>query len=159
LNALSTGLFFLFSALALAGALVTAASRLRPLRGAGLLGVAAGLAGLYAVASSGLAALVALVAYVALAALFAFPNQRSLRRESPPALVHQAGALAAGLLLIGLGYAAFRGGFAHGSGPPGALNAGDVGRLLFSRDVLAVEAVGGLLLASLAGAAHFWWER
>jgi NADH:ubiquinone oxidoreductase subunit 6 (subunit J) len=157
LNALSTGLFFLFSALALAGALLAVATGSRSLRATGLLGVGAGLAGIYAEASAGFTALVVLVAYLPLAALFATPGPRARRAEAAPGLAHQAGAIAAGLLLAGLAYAAFRGAFGHGPGPQGAFNAGEVGRLLFTRDALALEAVGGLVLASVAGAASFWW--
>jgi NADH:ubiquinone oxidoreductase subunit 6 (subunit J) len=157
LNALSTGFFFLFSAVALAGALTAVASTRRSLRGAGLAAVGAGLAGIYLDAGAGFAALVVLVAYLPLAALFAVPGGRARRAEAAPGLAHQAGAVAAGLLLVGLGYAAFRGAFGHGPGPGGTFNTADVGRLFFSRDALALEAVGGLILAALAGGAHFWW--
>jgi NADH:ubiquinone oxidoreductase subunit 6 (subunit J) len=157
LNALSTAFFFLFSAVALAGALSAVASTRRSLRGAGLAAVSAGLAGIYIEASAGFAALVALLAYLALAALHASPGARGRRAEAAPGPAHQAGAVAAGLMLAGLGYAAFRGAFGHGPGPTGTFNAAEVGRLLFSRDALALEAVGGLILAALAGASHFWW--
>lgn len=159
MNALTTALFFLFAAVALAGALATALAGSRPLRGLGLLLVGVGAGGLCFAASAGYAGGVLLIAFAGLGALFAYPNPRSLRGEGLARPAHQLGALGAAGLLVMLAYAAFRGAFAHGEGPPGSFNAGDVGRLLFSHEALATEAVAALLLASVSGAAVAWWGR
>jgi hypothetical protein len=62
----------------------------------------------------------------------------------------------AALLLVGLAYAAFRGGFAHATFHDGPFNTMTVARLLFAHDALATDAVGGLVLAALVGAAIAW---
>src|SRR2546426_846878 len=83
------------------------------------------------------------------------PDYRFLE-EAASGLWRQAGAVGAALLLAVLAYAAFRGNFAHATFNGGPFGSVAVGRLLFAHDALATEAVGGLVLASLVGAAGAW---
>ena len=68
----------------------------------------------------------------------------------------QLAAVGAAILLAALAYAAFRGDFARVTFNGGFFGSAAVGRLLFARDALAVEAVGALALATLVGVTVAW---
>ena len=56
-------------------------------------------------------------------------------------------------------YAAWRGDFVHATFRGGELGSAAVGRLLFTHDALATEAVGALVLVTLVGATAAWRLR
>jgi hypothetical protein len=128
-DVLLTIAFYVCAGLALAGALSSAllsgASSWRPLA---LLAVAVLLSGPRAAA----------------AAVGAVKEHRRLA---------QVGALAAAALFVTLAYAAVRGDFVRGAYPGGWFGAAFVGRLLFTRDAMAMQAVAFALLIGLTGAA------
>jgi len=147
--------FYVSAAVLLAGALAVAFLSSRGGRGLGLAVVGLGLAGVYVSLSAGFVALVALVAYAVIAVLVARPDYRNL-----PMLVtsdwRQAGAVGATILLVALAYAAYNGDFAHATFYGGPFNSVAVGRLLFTHDALATEAMGLVALAALVGSAVVW---
>src|SRR3984893_16240051 len=114
-----------------------------------------GLAGIYLSLSAGFAAILVLVCYAAAALVVARPNYRTVEQVTG-GLWRQVGAVGAALLLAVLAYAAFRGTFAHAIFYGGAFGSVSVARLLFAHDALATEAVGGLVLVALVGAAAAW---
>ncbi len=116
---------------------------------------ALGVAGIYASLSAGFAAIVVLVCYVGCALLVARPDYRTVELAAG-GLWRQVGAVGAALLLVGLAYAAFRGRFAHATFYDGPFNTMTVARLLFAHDAPATDAVAGLVLAALVGAAIAW---
>ena len=124
-------------------------------RGAALALTGFGLAGIYASLSAGFAAIVVLVCYVGCALLVVRPDYRTVE-QATRGLWRQVGAVGAAVLLAALAYAAFRGDFAHAIFYGGPFGAVSVGRLLFTHDTLATEAIGGLVLVTLVGAAAAW---
>lgn len=146
--------FYVSAALAVIGGLLVAFVP-APRRGAALAVSGLGVAGVYVSLSAGFAAAVALICYAGCALLVARPDYRTVT-QAATGLWRQLGAVGAALLLAALAYASFRGNFAHATfyGEPfGAVSAG---RLFFTHDALATEAVGGIVLAGLVGAALAW---
>lgn len=174
-----TIVFWICAAMAVVGALTSALVATSAPRLVGLVGVAAGTAGALAVLSAGFVGLVALVCLGASALLLALPAPSATGRGGRPQPAAPAAARrqgrwpsalgldpsawvgggAAALLLLAVGFVALRGGFAAGDGAPGAFGAATVGRLLFGRDAVALEAVGALLMVALAVAAGAWSRR
>src|SRR5262249_54395421 len=103
-------------------------------------------------------ALVALICLGTSALLIAVGEEhpaalRALSLAGPwPSLGARLGGLAAGLLLVVLVLVAVAGSFAAG-GSGGGVDASPVGRVLFARDAMAVDAVGAALMVALAAAA------
>lgn len=146
-----TIVFYLSAILAVAGALATALLPAGPRGRAGLLALAVGTAGVLVSLSAGFAALVALVCLGGTALV--------LGREAAPAagasagqrtLAAQIGAVAAGLLVLLLVYVALRGAFAAAPFTGDGFGFAALGRVLFGRDAMAMEAVGAMLLVALA---------
>jgi NADH:ubiquinone oxidoreductase subunit 6 (subunit J) len=150
--------FYVSAALSVIGGLLVALLPDRARRAIALAVAGLGLAGLYASLSAGFAGLVALVCYAGCALLLARTDYRSVQLAVNDRL-RQMGALGAGGLLVILAYSAFRGGFQTGSFSGGAVGTGAIGSLLFTQDALATEAVGALVLATLAGVAVAWRRR
>jgi NADH:ubiquinone oxidoreductase subunit 6 (subunit J) len=150
--------FYVSSGVSVIGALGVALIPARGLRGGALAVAGVGIAGIYLSLGAGFAAAVALICYLACATLVAGPRYRSVEGVIRP-LWRQLGAVAAGALLVLLGYSAFRGDFARAKAVSEAFGASDVGRLLFAHDAFATEAIAALVLASLAGAAAAWRAR
>ena len=147
--------FYVSAALAGVGGLLLAFLRGHWNRGLALGVVGLGVAGIYASLSAGFAAIVVLVCYVGCALLVSRPDYRTVE-QAAAGLWRQIGAVGAALLLVVLGYAAFRGRFAHATFYDGPFNTMTVTRLLFAHDALATEAVAGVVLAALVGAAIAW---
>jgi NADH:ubiquinone oxidoreductase subunit 6 (subunit J) len=147
--------FYVSAALAGVGGLVLAFAKGHERRSLGLGLVGLGAAGTYTSLSAGFAAVITLVCYVACALLVARPDYRALEQVAG-SVWRQVGAVGAALLFAALAYAAFRGDFARATFYGGAFGAVSVGRLLFAHDALATEAVGGLVLVALVGAALAW---
>jgi NADH:ubiquinone oxidoreductase subunit 6 (subunit J) len=147
--------FYVSAALAGAGGLLIAFMGGHWRRGLGMALTGLGLAGIYASLSAGFAAVVVLVCYFACALLVARPDYRTVEHVAG-ALWRQLGAVGAALLFVGLAYAAYRGNFAHAQFKGETINTAPVGRLLFTHDALASEAVAGVVLISLVGAALAW---
>ena len=153
-------IFYACSGLATAGSLAATLAGAR-WRSLSLAAVAVGTAGALASLSAGLAALLALVALGGCALLIgalppdpAGPADRPRRgRAGGPGLTVAVGAAMSLLLVAGLLLAVWRGSFAAGPYPGGWFGAAAVGRAFFARDALALEALAGMLLAALAGAA------
>jgi|GEM_PF-1041278 len=124
-------------------------------RGLALGAFGLGVAGIYASLSAAFAAIVVLVCSVGCALLVARPDYRTVE-QAAAGLWRQIGAVGAALLLVALAYAAFRGRFAHATFYDGPFNTMTVARLLFAHDALATEAVAGVVLAALVGAAIAW---
>lgn len=150
--------FYASAALSVIGALVVALAPGRDLRGAGIAVLGIGLAGIYLVLSAGLTAVVALICYLACAALAAGSRYRAVEPAVTPAW-RQLGALGAAGVLALLAYAAFRGDFVTASFFGGVLNSAALGRLFFTHDALATEAIGAVVLVSLAGGTAAWRIR
>ncbi len=146
--------FYVSAALAGAGGLFLAFTDRHERRGVAMGLIALGMAGVYASLSAGFAAIVVLICYAGCALLLARPDYRTVE-QAAGGLWRQAGAVGAAVLLGALAYAAFRGNFAHATfnRPFGAEW---VGRLMFAHDAMATEAVGGLVLVALVGAAAAW---
>lgn len=149
--------FYVSAALSVAGGLSVAFLESRRRRGAALAVVGIGLAGMYASLSAGLAGAMALLCYAVIALLVARRDYRALALPVDDRWRQVAGVGAAVLLAV-LAYAAYRGSFVHATFYGGPIGTAAVGRLLFSHDALATEAVGALVLAALVGAA-FGWRR
>ena len=154
MDVLLTIAFCVCSVIALAGALGAAllpsASSWRTVA---LLALAVGTAGVLGSLSAGFAGLVALVC-LATAAILVSARQPGARVGSLPGEPRwsaQLGALAAAALFLVLAYAALRGDFVHGSYPGGWFGAAFLGRLLATRDALALQALGFALLVGLSG--------
>jgi hypothetical protein len=103
----------------------------------------------------GVAAIVVLVCYLGCALLVARPDYRTVE-QAARGIWRQIGAVGAALLVVALAYAAFRGRFAHATSYAGPFNSVNVARLLFAHDALATEAVAGVVLVALVGAAIAW---
>ena len=151
--------FYVSAAVSLGGGLLVAFMPARALRGAALGIAGLGMAGLLASLSADFAALVALICYAACGLLVAGPRYRVM--DTPVgAAWRQVGAVAAAGLLAVLAYAAWRGDFVHAPVfRGGEIGAAAVGRLMFARDALAMEAVAALVMAALAGATVAWRLR
>ena len=147
--------FYVSAALAGAGGLFLAFTDSRQRRAVALGLVGLGVAGIDLALSAGFTALVVLICYAGCALLAMRPDHRFLEQAASGPW-RQAGAVGAALLLAVFAYAAFRGNFAHATFNGGPFGSVAVGRLLFAHDALATEAVGGLVLASLVGAAGAW---
>jgi NADH:ubiquinone oxidoreductase subunit 6 (subunit J) len=117
-----------------------------------------GLAGIYISLGAGFAAGVALVCYLGCAVLVAGPRYRSVETLTPT-MWRQLGAIGAGAILLVLGFAAYRGNFVAAKPSGDGIGIADIGRLLFAHDALATDAVAGLVLVSLVGAAAVWRVR
>jgi hypothetical protein len=63
------------------------------------------------------------------------------------------GGVAAAALVVLLVYAALRGDFVRGSYPGGWFGAAALGRVFFSRDAIALQAVAGVIMISLGALA------
>jgi hypothetical protein len=150
--------FFVSSAVALAGAVLVALLPGRDLRSLALLVSGAGVAGVEVSLSAGFAALVTLVSFAGSAALLARPDYRAFEWRDA-ALWRQLGAVGAALMLALLGYAAYRGAFAHVKFNGGDLGTAAVGRLLFAREALATEAVTAIVVVALVVMALLWRLR
>ncbi len=147
--------FYVSAALAGVGGLGLAFARSHQRRGLGLGLVGLGVAGAYVSLSAGFAAVIALVCYAGCALLIARPDYRTVE-QAVSTTWRQAGAVGAAVLFAVLAYAAFRGDFVHATfygGPFGSLS---LARLMFAHDALATEAVGGVVLVALVGAAAAW---
>jgi NADH:ubiquinone oxidoreductase subunit 6 (subunit J) len=147
--------FYVSAALAGAGGLFLAFTDRHERRGVAMGLIALGIAGIYGSLSAGFAAIVVLICYAGCALLLARPDYRTVERAAG-GLWRQAGAVGAAVLLGSLAYAAFRGNFAHATYNGGPFGAEWVGRLMFAHDAMATEAVGGLVLVALVGAAAAW---
>jgi NADH:ubiquinone oxidoreductase subunit 6 (subunit J) len=159
--------FYVSAALAGVGGVLLAFLRGHWNRGVALAVTGLGLAGIYASLSAGFAAVVVLVCYAVCALLVARPDYRSIEQAVGGAW-RQVGAVGAAGLFAVLAYAAFRGQFAHldagwtGYAPltetfnVGSFGSVAVARLLFGHDALATEAIGGVVLVALVGAAVAW---
>jgi NADH:ubiquinone oxidoreductase subunit 6 (subunit J) len=124
-------------------------------RGAAIGATGLGLAGIYASLSAGFASIVVIACYAGCALLVARPDYRTVE-QAARSQWRQLGAVGAAVLWAALAYAAFRGNFTHATFYGGAFGSVSIGRLLFTHDALATEAVGGLVLVALVGAAAAW---
>ena len=159
---LSTLLFFICAAVAVAGAFVAALTyrdRPRAQRALGVLAVGDGAAGMFALLSAGFAAVVELVAAAGSALLLGLTPAAPGLQRAGPGWSAQLAAAGCALLFAVLAFAAWRGGLASAAYPGGSLNTAAVARLLLDRDLLAGAAVGALLLVAVAGAATSWRAR
>lgn len=158
MDALHSVLFYVLAAVALAGALTAALLPLREWRALGVLAAGAGLGGLLAVLSAGFAAVVTLVAFAACSVALAGRRYRVVWAEAAGRW-EQAGALASGLLLLMLLYAAWRADYFHGAYPGGSFGTAAVGRLLLAHDGLAGDALALLAMVAVVSAGLFWRAR
>lgn len=147
--------FYASSTLALGGGLATVLLPGRGWRSLALLISGIGVAGIYTALSAGFAALVVLISFAGSALLLARPDYRAVTGHTRR-LWRQLGAIGAAVLMAGLAYSAFRGGFARISFNGGFFGSAAVGRLLFAHDALATEAVGALVLVALVGLTVAW---
>ena len=158
MDVLTSVVFYALAAVSLIGAFGVALLPGGSLRAPAFLLAAVGAAGLYAVLAAGFAAAVALVVLVAAGLLLA-PLPAAGAVAVPARRAQQVGALACAALFAVLAYAAYRGGFFHGTyaaGDFGLFNAAAMGRLLLGRDALATEAAGALLLLALVTGGARW---
>lgn len=147
--------FYVSAALSVAGGLSLAFLESRRRRGAALAVVGLGAAGTYASLSAGLAGAMALLCYAVIALLVARRDYRAIALPVDDRWRQVAG-VGAALLLAVLAYSAYRGSFAHAPFYGGPIGTAAIGRLLFSHDALATEAITALVLAALVGAAVGW---
>src|SRR6266852_1358631 len=147
--------FYVSAALAGVGGLGLAFVRPHQRRGLALGLVGVGVAGAYASLSAGFAALIVLICYAACALLIARPDYRTVE-QLVGTLWRQVGAVGAALLFAAVAYAAFRGDFVHATFYAGPFGSVSLARLMFAHDALATEAVAGLVLVTLVGAAFEW---
>ncbi|HEY1455390.1 MAG TPA: hypothetical protein VGG31_02755 [Candidatus Dormibacteraeota bacterium] len=150
--------FYVSATLSIGGALLVAFVPGRFLRGLALAVTGLGIAGIALSLSAGIAALSVLVCYAAMALLVAGPRYRVVEPQLASTW-RQLGALGAAGLFALLAYAAWRGDFVHATFNGGAFGTAATGRFLFAHDALATEAVAGLVLVCLAGAAAAWRTR
>ena len=147
--------FYVSAALAGVGGILLAFLHGHWHRGLALGAFGLGVAGIYMSLSAGFAAIVVLVCYIGCALLVARPDYRTVE-QAARGLWRQIGAVGAALLVVALAYAAFRGRFAHATFYGGPFNSVSVARLLFAHDALATEAVAGVALIAMVGAAIAW---
>jgi hypothetical protein len=150
--------FYVSAAISIGGGLLLAFLPGRGSRGVAMAVAGVGIVGLYASLSAGFAGLVALVCYAGCALLVAAPQYRVMDTVTA-GVWRQVGAVAAAGLFAILAYAAWRGDFVHATFRGGELGSAVVGRLLFAHDALATEAVGAMVLVTLAGATAVWRLR
>lgn len=150
--------FYASSGISVAGGLGVALLPQRDWRGVSLGVVGVGLAGIYFSLDAGFAAFIALLCYLGCAFVLAGPVYRAF--ELPMHFLwRQVGAVAAAALFAVLAYAAFRGDFVNANYFGGALNTAAIGRLLFTHDAMALEAIAALGLACFAGGTAVWRIR
>ena len=165
--------FYVSAALSVAGGLSVAFLPDRTRRALALAVAGIGVAGIYAALSAAFVGLLALVSFAGCAALLAGPGYRAIE-SAVGQRWRQVGAVAAAALFAILAYAAFRGRFAnawtgyvpltektyqsHMFGGDG-FGAAQLGKQLFTRDALATEAIGTLVLVALVGATAAWRAR
>jgi NADH:ubiquinone oxidoreductase subunit 6 (subunit J) len=147
--------FYVSAALAGVGGLGLAFARHHERRGLALGLVGLGVAGAYASLSAGFAAVIAILCYAGCALLIARPDYRTVE-QAVGAVWRQLGAVAAAVLFAALAYAAYRGDFFHATFYGGLFGSNSLARLMFAHDALATEAVAGLVLVALVGAAFAW---
>ena len=147
MDTLHSVVFYIFSAIAVAGALLAALARSRELGLGGLFLVAIGAAIVLADLSGGFAGLVVFILLFAAAAL---TSTVPLGAETPFRRAENLGALAAALLFAALAYASYRGLYHSAGYPGGTFNAAALGRLLIGRDGMAVIAGAAAVLIGLA---------
>jgi hypothetical protein len=146
LDTLHSVLFYAFAAVTVAGGVATALLGGRS-RALGVGAVAVGLAGLYADLNAGFAAVVVLLGMGASAViLLRFQSTAS----APAGIGQQVGAALAGAAFLVLAYVAFRFTYFPGANLTGVFNTAAIGRLLLSRDALALEAIAAALLVAAA---------
>jgi NADH:ubiquinone oxidoreductase subunit 6 (subunit J) len=158
MDSLHTIGFYVSAAISVAGGLSVAFLPDRVRRGMALGAVAIGVAGIYLSLSAGFAALVALACYGGCALLLAGPAYRTLESVTGSPW-RQLGAIAAAALFGALAYAAYFGDFHRATYFGGDFGSAAIGRRLFAHDALATEAVAGLVLVALVGAAAAWRAR
>jgi hypothetical protein len=146
------------AAVTLAGALAVALLPDRPRRAFGVVVAGLGLTGLLFVLSAGFAGLVTLVCFAACGLALSGPRYRVLW-PGPAGRWEQAGAVASGLLLLALLYAAWRADYFHGVYPGGSFGAAAVGRFLLAHDGLAGDALALLVAVAFIGTGLFWRAR
>lgn len=147
MDALHSTVFYVFSAVAVAGALLAAIARSRALGFGGLLLVALGVALVLADLSGGFAGL---VVFILLAGSAALTAAVPIGAEAPLRRADNLGAIAAALVFAALAYASYRGVFHAAGYPGGTFNAAALGRLLIGRDGMALIAVAAAVLIGLA---------
>ena len=147
--------FYASTAVALVGAVLVAILPGRETRALALFITGIGVAGIDVFLSAGFTAAIVLLSFAGCAALISRHDYRSFDFTTG-AVWRQLGAVGAALLLIALGYAAYRGNFAHITFNGGTLGTAAVGRLLFARDALAADAVGVLVLIALVTLTVAW---
>jgi NADH:ubiquinone oxidoreductase subunit 6 (subunit J) len=150
--------FYVSAALTVAGGLSVAFLSDRSWRALALGAAGVGVAGIYASLSAAFAGAIALVCFAGCAALLAGAGYRSVVQEASGRW-RQIGAVAAAALFAVLAYAAFHGHFANATFGGDSVGAAPVGRLLFTHDALAADAVGALVLVALVGATAAWRAR
>ena len=157
MDTLHSVLFYAFAAVAVAGGLAAALLGARS-RALDLGLVAIGVAGLLGDLDAGFAAVLTLLALGASAILLL--QLRAPAGEEPNGFDRQLGAALAGLAFLALAYVAFRGSyFGGGGGQAGFFNSAALGRLLFGRDALAVEALVAAILVALVSGRRLVRER
>jgi NADH:ubiquinone oxidoreductase subunit 6 (subunit J) len=147
--------FYVSAALAGVGGLGLAFARHHERRGLSLGLVGLGVVGAYVSLSAGFAAVIALLSYAGCALLIARPDYRTVEQAVSTAW-RQLGAVSAAVLFAALAYAAYRGGFVHANFYGGVFGSNSVARLMFAHDALATEAIAGVVLVALVGAAFAW---
>jgi NADH:ubiquinone oxidoreductase subunit 6 (subunit J) len=147
--------FYVSAALSVAGGLSVAFLPDRTRRALALGASGIGVAGIYVSLSAAFAGVTAVVCFVGCAALLAGPGYRIVELQASGRW-RQIGAVAAAGLFAVLAYSAFHGRFASASFLGGGVGADSIGRLLFTHDALAAEAVGALILVALVGATAAW---
>src|ERR1700680_1268221 len=150
--------FYVSAALSVAGGLSVAFLPDRRRRGLALAVAGVGVAGIYASLSAAFAGVIALVSFIGCAALLAGSAYHSVVVEASGRW-RQIGAVAAAALFVVIAYAAFRGHFAGATFVGDGVGAAAVGKLLFTHDALAADAVGALVLVALVGATAAWRAR
>lgn len=151
-----TIVFDIFAILAVGAAFAAALAPTASWRLVSLIGLAVGTAGVLVSFSAWFVALVALICLGASALLIGGGEERLPALRTLPqwrGMGARLGGLAAGLLLVVLVVVAVAGSFATGGSGGGGLDASAVGRVLFARDAMAVDAVGAALMVALAAAA------
>jgi NADH:ubiquinone oxidoreductase subunit 6 (subunit J) len=150
--------FYVSAAISIGGGLTVAFLPGRGTRGLALALCGLGIAGLYASLSADFAGLVVLVCYAGCALLIAAPRYRVV--DAPVGFAwRQVGAVAAAALFAVLAYAAFRGDFVSATYRGGEIGTAAIGRVLFTHDALAAEAISALVLVALVGATAAWRVR
>jgi|SRR5581483_11523747 len=150
--------FYASAAVAVVAALLVAVLPGRGTRALALFVAGVGIGGIDLALSAGFAAGVVVLTFAGCAALIARHDYRSFDFTTTFGW-RQLGAVAAGALLLGLAYAAYRGSFSHVTFNGGALGTAAVGRLLFAHDAVATDAVAVLCLIALAALTVTWRLR